>query len=166
MKIFWNWRAIVNAMELFALKWLISHDMNLTSHFHISLKILNLSAGKINTWGYRPVPEALLISTVLHHWDKIPEISNFIWEGIDLGLSFRGLSVDSWPCCFQPVAVPSIMVAAYGRGGLFTSWQPGCKEKSKMGPGFWYSLQGHTPNDLTSSRRSHPWKVPLLSHKG
>lgn len=40
-------------------------------------------------------------------------------------------SMVAWLQCFGPVKAQYIMVDAYGRGELFTSWQPGSKERGQ-----------------------------------
>lgn len=35
------------------------------------------------------------------------------------------------PCCFGPVVAQHIMTGVHGRGVLFTSWQPGSKERGE-----------------------------------
>jgi hypothetical protein len=45
-----------------------------------------------------------------------------------------------WPCLFGPVAAQYIMVGAYGRGGLLTSWGLGSRERDRKKPGFQYPL--------------------------
>jgi hypothetical protein len=50
------------------------------------------------------------------------------------------------------------MVGMCDRGGLFTSWQPGSKDRDRKGSGFHYPLWGHFLNYLTSFH----WPPPLL----
>jgi hypothetical protein len=54
-------------------------------------------------------------------------------------------------CCFGPVMVQCVMVGAHFPEGLFLSWQPGSKARDRKKLESQDPLQGHIPNDLSSS---------------
>lgn len=84
----------------------------------------------------------------LCHCDKIPEINSLQEGKVCFGSQLqRFQTMETWLCCFGPVAAQYIMKRVQGSGGLCTLWE---REKKKGG------------GSLMSSSWAHPQQSNFL----